>query len=66
MLVMVECVCVDDDVAALDMLAEQWTQDLRFRRVMPNAETTDARSVVMDGSLYALADALRLAAEKLT
>ena len=43
MLVMVECVCADDDVAALDMLAEQWTQDLRFRRVMPNAETTDAR-----------------------
>ena len=63
---MVECVCADDDVAALDMLAEQWTQDLRFRRVMPNAETTDARSVVMDGSLYTLADALRLATEKLT
>lgn len=63
-LVMVECVCADADVAALELGAEQWAQDLRFRRVMREAETTDARAVVLPGTLATLADALRTAAEK--
>lgn len=65
-LVMVECVCADVDVAALELGAEQWAQDLRFRRVMREAETTDARAVVLSGTLATLADTLRIAAEKAT
>lgn len=64
--VMVECVCAEDADTAVGVIAEQWAQDLRFRAVGRGAETTDARSVVLDGTLATLADTLRMAAEKAT
>lgn len=64
-LVMVECVCADVDVAALELGAEQWAQDLRFRRVMREAETTDARAVVVDASLDVIAEAFRIVGDGL-
>lgn len=65
-LVMVECVCSDADVPALELGAEQWAQDVRYRRVTRNAEATAALSVVLNGTLATLADTLRMAAEKAT
>jgi len=64
-LVMVECVCADGDVPALELGAEQWAQDLRFRRVMRAAETTDARAVVVDATLDVLGEAFRIVGDGL-
>ena len=62
-LVMVEVVCAEADVPELELTAAQWAQDVRFRHLMGAVETTDARSVVIDGSLGVMADVMRLAAK---
>lgn len=64
-LVMVECACDDASVARVELAAAQWAQDVRFRRVLPHAETSDARSVVLSGSLSTLREMLTMAAENL-
>ena len=61
-LVMVECVCRDADVSALELGAEQWAQDLRFR-AMAEGETRNAGAVVLDGTLTNFGAALALASE---
>lgn len=63
-LVMVECVCADADVAALELGAEQWAQDLRYR-VSGAAATQNAGALVLDGSTATIAAMLTLAAENL-
>jgi hypothetical protein len=60
---MVEVVCAESDVPALDLVAAQWAQDLRFRHLMGSVETSDAVAVTIDGSLGVMADVMRLAAE---
>ncbi len=62
-LVMVECVCADADVAALELGAEQWAQSVRYRAGVDGAQTLGASAVVVDGSLGVLADAFALARE---
>ncbi len=56
-LVMVECVCADADVAALELGAEQWAQSVRYRAGVDGAQTLGAAAVIIDGS----ADVLRAA-----
>lgn len=65
-LVLVECVCAPEAVAELELLAAQWAQDLRFRRVMHTAETTEAQSVVVPGSMGTFAEMMRVAHERVT
>jgi hypothetical protein len=64
-LVMVECVCTDVDVAALELGAEQWAQDLRFR-AMAEGETRNAGAVVIDGNFATVGAMLALASEAVT
>jgi hypothetical protein len=61
-LVMVECLAAD--ALNVEALATQWAQEVRFR-VLPAAETCDARAVVVDGSLDVLASAFRMVGEGL-
>lgn len=63
-LVMVECRATL--AAALDVAAEQWAQEMRYRCEVAGATTTGAVSVVVDGSLDVLADAFALAREKVS
>lgn len=60
-LVMVECVCADADVPALELSAETWAQDVRYR-VSGDATTRNAGALVLNGSLATLGAAFALAA----
>ncbi len=64
-LVMVECVCADADVPALELAAEQWAQSVRHR-VSGDAITHGAGEVVIDGTTSTIAATLTLAAENLS
>ena len=56
-LVMVECVCADADVPALELAAETWAQSVRYRSDVNGAHTLGAAGAVIEGS----ADVLRAA-----
>lgn len=60
-LVAVEVVCDPGAVERVEMVATQWSQDLRFRHIAGLGETTAAVAVSLPGSLHTLADALRAA-----
>jgi len=53
----------DDDV---ELRAQQWAQELRFRVVAPGVDTGAAVAVALPGTLHTLADALRVAHDGLT
>lgn len=65
-LVMVECVCSDADVPALELGAEQWAQSVRYRADVNGATTHGAAAAIIDGSADVLRAAVSAALEGLS
>lgn len=65
-LVAVEVACDPAALAALETTAVQWAQEVRFRAACAGAEAADAVPVLLEGTLYTFADALRAAHDGLT
>lgn len=50
----------------VDLAAQQWAQEIRFRSAFSGAETGAAVAVSIDGTMHTLADALRAASQRTT
>lgn len=64
-LVMVECLAADEEVEALQLGAEAWAHEVRYRSVGA-AETRNAGAVVVDGNFATVGAMLALASEAVT
>lgn len=65
-LIAIEVTCDAHALEAVETVAVQWAQEMRYRAVGGGAMTANAVQVTLPGTLYSLADALRAAHDGLT